>query len=191
MTRPTIDEMKKMLAVRLKKERYKHSLGVAETAATLAARFNVDENQAYLAGLLHDCAREYRNEDLPREAKKRGLKYGIIEQNMPLLLHAPLGAILINEVYGVADEAVARAIALHTVGGEGMTELDKIIWFADMIEPNRAYPEVEELRRYAREKTLDEMMLKGLNESIAFVIAKNGLLHPATVAARNDILLRR
>ena len=93
------------------------------------------------------------------------------------------------ELYGVNDRKIAQAIALHTVGGANMSRLDKIIWFADMIEPNRKYPEVEELRRYAREKTLDEMMLKGLDESIKFIVAKKGLLHPATVAARNELLL--
>ena len=188
MKRLTIDEMKKTLAARLKKERYVHSLGVAEEAQYLAARFGVDENKAYVAGLLHDCAREYRNEDLLAEADKRGIEYGGIEKKMPLLLHAPIGAVRIAELYGVEDAEISRAIALHTVGGENMTALDKIIWFADMIEPGRQYPEVEELRRYAREKSLDEMMLKGLNESILFVIAKNGLLHPATVAARNELM---
>ena len=189
MNNLTVDEIKKMLADRLKKERYEHSLGVADTAAFLAARFGEDENTAYLAGLLHDCAREYRNEDLLAEADKRGIAYGEIERRMPLLLHAPIGAWRMAELYGVNDRKIAQAIALHTVGGANMSRLDKIIWFADMIEPNRKYPEVEELRRYAREKTLDEMMLKGLDESIKFIVAKKGLLHPATVAARNELLL--
>ena len=177
-----------MLAARLKKDRYVHSLGVADTAAFLAARFDEDENTAYLAGLLHDCAREYKNEDLIAEADKRGIAYGKIERKMPLLLHAPVGAFRLKELYGVTDEKIARAVALHTVGGENMSRLDKIIWFADMIEPSREYPEVEELRRYSRENSLDEMMLKGLDESIKFIVAKKGLLHPATIAARNELL---
>jgi HD superfamily phosphohydrolase YqeK len=70
-----------------------------------------------------------------------------------------------------------------------MTPLDKIIWYADMIEPNRDYPEVEHLRRLAREASLDEMVLVGLSESIVFVVRKGHLVHPATVQARNEILL--
>ena len=185
----TVEEMKTELSARLKKERYVHSLGVADTAAFLAARFGADENRAYLAGLLHDCAREYGNDELPAEAKKRGIEYGTIEAKMPLLLHAPVGAMRAAEIYGVDDEEIARAIALHTVGGANMSMLDKIIWFSDMIEPSRKYPEVEELRRYAREESLDDMMLKGLDESIKFIVEKGGLLHPATVAARNELLL--
>lgn len=187
----TVEEMKKMLAKRLKKSRYLHSIGVAETAAELAARFGIDTNRAYVAGLLHDCAREYKNEDLPAEAKKRGITYGDIEKKMPLLLHAYIGAKMAGEKYGVDDAEIAQAIWRHTVGGENMTALDKIIYFADMIEPNRDYPEVEELRQFAREKSLDEMFFKGLSESIIFVLQKNQLIHPATVAARNEILLQK
>ena len=191
MSSMSVKEMREKLASRLKKSRYEHSLGVAETAVKLARRFGVDEEQAYTAGLLHDCAREYRNEDMLQEAVKRGIPFGAIEQAMPLLLHAYIGARRIGELYGVHDEAIAQAIWRHTVGGPGMTRLDKIIWFADMIEPHRDYPEVEELRRLAREATLDEMVLEGLNQFIIFVAHKGHLIHPDTVLARNEILLRQ
>ena len=185
----TVEEMKAALAVRLKKNRYVHSLGVADTAAEIAERLGEDANQAYLAGLLHDCAREYKNEDLPAEAKKRGIEIGEVEKSMPLLLHAYIGATMAREIYGVKDKAVCQAIWRHTVGGRGMTNLDKIIYYADMIEPNRDYPEVEELRRLAWTASLDEMMYTGLTESIKFVLEKGHLIHPDTVAARNEILL--
>ena len=184
----TIDEMKTILQSRLKKNRYKHSLGVADTAVYLAKRFGENEERAYIAGLLHDCAREYKNEDLPAEADRRNIKYGTVEEKMPLLLHAYVGALRIGELYDVRDEAIAQAIWRHTVGGENMTKLDKIIYFADMIEPSRDYPEVERLRRAAQTDTLDEMTLLGLSESILFVIEKKQLIHPATIAARNELL---
>ena len=187
----TIDEMKGLLKSRLKPGRYRHSLGVADTAVFLARRFGLEEEKAYIAGLLHDCAREYSNQDLPEEARKRGIPIGPIEEAMPLLLHAYVGARRIEECYGVRDPEISRAIWRHTVGGSGMTKLDKIIYFADMIEPNRDYPEVEELREFAREKSLEEMLLKGLSESILFVIQKSGLIHPDTVQARNEILLMK
>ena len=90
----------------------------------------------------------------------------------------------------IADDAISQAIYRHTVGGPQMTRLDKIIWYADMIEPSRDYPEVEMLRRLAREASLDEMLLAGLTESIKFVAAKGHLLHPRTIEARNELLLR-
>ena len=91
----------------------------------------------------------------------------------------------------VNDNDIEQAIWRHTVGGPQMTDLDKIIWFADMIEPHRDYPEVEMLRGLAKTADLDEMMLVGLTESIAFVLRKGGLVHPATVNARNEILLQK
>ncbi len=183
------EELKGKLEARLKKSRYEHSLGVAETAAFLAGRFGGDREQARLAGLLHDCARAIPNEKMREEADARGIVYGEVERAMPLLLHAPLGAVLAREEYGVSDEAVLRAIARHTVGGAGMTPLDKIIYFADMIEPTRDYPDVEELRRLSREASLDGMTLAGLTRSIAFVLEKGHLIHPDTVLARNELLL--
>ncbi len=185
------EEMRELLEKSLKPSRYQHSLGVAETAVFLAERFGVNKEQAQVAGLLHDCAREFRNEDLVGEAEKRLIVVEPVEQQMPLLLHAYVGARLVVEKYGVTDRAVEQAIWRHTVGGAHMTALDKIIWFADMIEPNRDYPGVEKLRELSRTASLDEMMLAGLTQSIAFVLQKGGLIHPDTVIARNEILLNR
>lgn len=183
------DEMRAILEQRLSPARYRHSLGVADTAAALARRFGMSEERARVAGLLHDCARAYETAQLPAEARRRGIPVGKIEAAMPLLLHAYVGAYLIYEVYGVDDAVVAQAVWRHTVGGENMTALDKIVYFADMIEPSRAYPEVEKLRELARTASLDEMVLAGLTESVRFVIQKGGLLHPDTIAARNELIL--
>ena len=163
----TTDEMRRELQRRLKKGRFAHSIGVANTAVKLAKRFGVDESKAYIAGLLHDCAA------------------------MPLLLHAYISAKMIAEVYGVDDAEISQAIWRHTVGARDMTPLDKIIYFADMIEPNRNYPGVEELRNLAETADLDEIMLTAFSESIIFVVQKNSLVHPDTVAARNFLLLKQ
>ncbi len=183
------EEMKIKLQSRLKPSRYEHSVGVAETAAFLAGRFNLDVEMARVAGLLHDCARQYTNEQLPGEAQRRGIAIGAVEREMPLLLHGYVGAQLIAEEYGVDSPEIAQAIYRHTVGGSQMTDLDKIVYFADMIEPHRDYPEVEELRRLSREASLNEMILEGMDQSIIFVVHKGHMLHPDTIAARNDILL--
>ena len=183
------EAMKEELSRRLQKKRYEHSLGVADTAAMLAERFGVDVEKARVAGLLHDCAREYRTADLPAEAARRSIAYGEVERAMPLLLHAYVGARRAEELYGVTDAEIQQAIWRHTVGGEHMTTLDKIVYFADMIEPQRDYPEVGALRELSRTASLDAMALAGLSQSILFVLQTGRLIHPATVAARNEILL--
>ena len=174
----TLEQMQAELEARLKPSRFRHSLGVSETAVKLSHRFGVDEEKARVAGLLHDCAREFRNDAMVEEERSR-----------PLLLHADIGAVRVREIYGVEDPAISQAIARHTVGGAQMTPLDKIIWYADMIEPNRDFPGVDKLRELAKTASLDEMMLAGLSHSIIFVVQKGHLVHPATVLARNEILL--
>ena len=187
----TIDEMRQELQRRLKKNRFAHSVGVANTAVKLAKKFSADVEKAYIAGLLHDCAREFENNELPAEAEKRGIKIGEVEKFMPLLLHAYIGAKLIKEIYEVDDEEISQAIYRHTVGAKNMSVLDKIIYFADMIEPNRNYPGVEELRELAEtSNNIDEIILKALNESIIFVVQKNSLVHPCTIDARNFLLIQ-
>ena len=186
----TIDEMRRELQRRLKKSRFAHSVGVADTAVKLAKKFSTDEQKAYIAGLLHDCAREFENDELPAEAKKRGIKIGEIEKFTPLLLHAYVGAKMISEVYEVDDAEISQAIYRHTVGAKNMTTLDKIIYFADMIEPNRNYPGVDKLRELAENSNdLNEIILTALNESIIFVVQKNSLIHPDTIEARNFLLV--
>ena len=188
----TVDEMREKLQRRLKKERFAHSIGVANTAVKLAKKFGVDERKAYIAGLLHDCARQFENAELPAEAEKRGIKIGEVEKSMPLLLHSYIGAKMIEEIYNVHDAEISQAIYRHTVGARDMTPLDKIIYFADMIEPNRNYPGVEKLRELAENSNdLDEIILTALNESIIFVTQKNSLIHPDTIAARNFLLLQK
>ncbi|MBR2179948.1 MAG: bis(5'-nucleosyl)-tetraphosphatase (symmetrical) YqeK [Selenomonadaceae bacterium] len=186
----TIDEMRRLLQSRLKKSRFAHSIGVADTAVKLAKRFGVDTEKAYIAGLLHDCAREFEDSQLPAEASKRGIEIGEIEVRMPLLLHSYIGAMMIKETYGVDDPEISQAIWRHTVGGRNMTDLDKIIYFADMIEPHRDYPGVDHLRELAETASLDDMLLAGLSESIIFIVQKNSLIHPNTVITRNEILMR-
>ena len=187
----TVDEMRRELQRRLKKSRFAHSIGVANTAVTLAKKFGVDETKAYIAGLLHDCAREFENDELPAQAERYGIEIGEVERAMPLLLHAYIGAKMITDIYGVDDAEISQAIHRHTVGAPNMTVLDKIIYFADMIEPNRNYPGVENLRALVDEKSLDEILLTALSESIIFVVQKNSLVHPETVAARNFLLLNK
>ena len=184
-------QMREQLKSRLKPSRFLHSEGVAETAAFLGERFQLDIEQCRVAGLLHDCARQYSDKQLQAEADRRGISYGDVDKAMPLLLHAYIGASLVKEDYGVTDQAICQAIFRHTVGGAGMTELDKVIYFADMIEPNRDYPQVEELRRLSRLASLDEMFFAGLVQSLNFVLKKGSLVHPDTVTAYNEILLKR
>lgn len=168
--------------------RYKHSIGVAETAEKLARKYGADPTKAYLAGLLHDIARDFDDNEMLQRAKKAQLQVSEYGFAMPLLLHGPVAAVMARDEYGVTDEEILNAIVLHTVGSEYMNQLDKIIFVADKIEPNRRHGAVEELRQLAA-KDLDAALLSCLDESIRYALKIGCLLHPTSVKARNAILV--
>lgn len=129
--------IRKVLKKRMDKERYWHTLGVAYTAACMAMRFGEDFERAYLAGLLHDCAKCSTDEEKLALAAEAGIPVNDIEQRSPGLLHAPLGAYLAQKEFGIRDEEICSAIHYHTLGKPEMTTLEKIIFVADYVEPNR------------------------------------------------------
>lgn len=178
-----VEDLKKNLTSR----RFIHSQGVSAAAVDLAIRYSVDCDKARLAGILHDCAREIPTDSLIIEVTKRNIKVCQVERLEPVLLHAPLGAILAREKYGVYDTEILSAIETHTVGGPMMDDLAKIIYLADFIEPNRTFHGVDELRLIAQED-LDKAVLAAYDHTIAYIIKKGGLIHPATIEGRNYII---
>lgn len=162
-------EIKKVLKKELDKERFEHTLGVMYTAAALAMAHGVDLEQAMLAGLLHDCAKCIPTEEKFSICKKNHIELTEMEQKNPSLIHAKLGAYLAKKKYGINDEAVLHAILVHTTGEPHMSSLDKIIYLADYIEPNRdKASDLDEVRPLCF-KDLDEALRKVLNDTLAYL----------------------
>ncbi len=163
----------------LSPKRFRHTVGVVRSAAMLAERYGIDPAKARLAAYLHDCAKE-DTEGLAR-------KYGLAVDGMSApIRHAPVGATYARRAYGVEDEEVLQAIALHTVCGSGMTELDKAIYLADKIEPGRAYAAKESIAR-AAEQSLNEGMLACIDRTATYLAKTGERMHPATIVARGEI----
>ena len=131
----TINEIKKWLQENLDKDRFYHTLGVADCAKDLAKKYNLNEEKAYLAGLLHDCAKCYDNEVL-LEILTDKMHCNMEELLNPKTYHSPAGAYLAKEMFDVCDREILNSIYCHTVGREEMTDFEKIIFLADKIEPN-------------------------------------------------------
>ena len=145
-----IIKIQHMLKKELDDNRYQHTLGVMYTAASMAMRYDVDVLKALYAGLLHDCAKCIPNDKKLHLCGKYGFTVSDIERENPSLLHAKLGAYYARYKYDVYDQVILDAIAYHTTGRPNMTLLDKIIFVADYIEPNRKMlPEMEEIRKEA------------------------------------------
>lgn len=137
MDREYFDRIRKKLQKNLSANRYEHTLGVAYTSACLAMRYGADVEKAELAGLLHDCAKEFREKELLKMGEERGHRFTDAELRAPQVLHAVVGPYVAREKYGVEDPEILDAIRWHTTGHGSMTLLEKIVFTADYIEPNR------------------------------------------------------
>lgn len=145
----------------LKHKRVAHVIGCSETAKELALLHGEDPVNAERAGILHDVTKALTGLDQLRLCEHYGIMISEFERTHTKLLHAVTGAEVARQVFG-ENEAVCSAIRWHTSGRKNMTTLEKIIYIADYMEPNRDFPGVEELRRLAR-TDLDAAMLLGLN----------------------------
>jgi len=173
-------EMIDKLRDKLPKRRFEHSVGVEYTAGTMAFMYGVDYEKAMVAGLLHDCAKYVPNEKKIRKCEKRGIPITECEYKNPDLLHAKLSAVYAKEKYGVDDEEILSAIACHTTGKPEMTVLEKIIYIADYIEPNRdMLPEMEDIRKEAY-TNLDMCLLHILRNSVSYLNKKGAVIDPLT-----------
>jgi len=184
---PTVTDYIDVLEHRLSPMRLQHSLAVSQTAVILAKRYGADENKAQLAGLLHDYARELSTKSLLNNCATFGIVISTADKQAPVILHAPVGAKLVERELAIDDQEICQAIALHTTGGGHMSVLDKIIYLADCIEPNRHYRGVEKLRVVA-DVDLDAALLSAFDSSLLYLIGKKALIHPDTIVARNDLL---
>ena len=142
-----IENIENELAQILKKSRYKHTIGVMYTAGSIAMRYGENIETAMLAGLLHDCGKYCSEDEQIALCKEYGIVLTDHELEAPALIHAKLGAYFAKEKYHVEDEAIQNAILYHTTGRPDMSMLEKIIYLADYIEPNRKQiPGLSEIR---------------------------------------------
>lgn len=149
----TKKDLLKELKETLDAKRYEHTIGVAYTASCLAMTYGLDPEQAYLAGLLHDCAKGLSDKERLSYCKKHNIDVTEVEKVNPSLLHAKVGAHMAATHYGVKDNAIIDAIRFHTTGRPEMSKLEEIVFVADYIEPGRNHdPELPAIRQEAFSK---------------------------------------
>ncbi|MFW5788090.1 MAG: bis(5'-nucleosyl)-tetraphosphatase (symmetrical) YqeK, partial [Halanaerobiales bacterium] len=167
-------------------------LGVAETARDIAEKINYKSSlKAEITGLLHDYAKSIPKEKLQTMAQNIDLpfEYSIdkYEINIPEVLHAPVGAYLINKHYNITDREIIEAVRYHTIGSPELTELGIIIFLADLIEPSRDFPQVDNLRKIIY-NDLYEGLITACDHLIIYNIKQGKLLHHNTLLMRNAYL---
>ncbi len=190
----TTDYILNWLIENLSEKRYKHSLGAALCAQKLAKLYNQDEKKAYLAGLIHDCAKNQDDFKLI-DIIKNEIKTGFLESELknPKTYHAIVGAYFVKKIFEIDDNEIISAVRNHTIGSVDMTIFDKIIFLADKIEPNTRDEKYSKKIWKIIEKNkgvigLDLAILKCFSETIKSLVKRKLYICPTTIDVYNKLI---
>lgn len=174
----SIEALEKTVASLLKPSRVNHVLGCRDTAVALARHWGANETDAARAGLLHDITKALDGPAQLTLCNAYGIVLGEFSKKNYKVLHALTGSLVADRIFG-ENEAVVNAIASHTTGKAYMNLLEKIIYVADYMEPNRNFPGVEELRELAY-KDLDSALKLGLEMTIKILKEQGSEISPGS-----------
>ncbi len=184
----TDSEIKRIIESTLSEKRYRHTLGCAETAQSLAKRWGADENSALRAALLHDITKEEPYESQLKLAHEHGIILSDT-QKLPRVIHAFTGAIVAKVRFG-EDDKICDAIRWHTTARKDMSLLEKIIWISDLTEPGRDFEGVDEIRKLSF-SDLGLALIRGFDTTISHLIKCGRAIDGNMIEARNFEILSR
>lgn len=165
------DDIIQYLSGTLSQHRFRHVIGVANMATAIAMAHEKENIEIFLiAGLLHDCAKYMKYDQMLEFAKEHKIDVTPYLGEMSFQLHAVLGEYLARTVYGVTDTDILNAIRYHTVGHTGMSFLEKCIFLADYLEPSRDFPAEPSLTK------MRKMAFQDVDLALYYVM-KNKLAH--------------
>ena len=172
----------------LNEKRYIHTLGTADCAKELAKQFKLNQDKAYLAGLLHDCAKCFPNEKLLDIIHKH-LDVEECEMLNYKTLHAPVSAYIAETEFKITDKEILSAIRWHTLGKLDMTDFEKIVFIADKIEPNTRDEEYSAKIRdlLSEENCLNKALLKCYKETIKSLVKRDLKICLLTIKIYNKL----
>ena len=143
-----MEELEKIVISLLNPNRVAHVLGCRDTAVELARHWGADVTDAARAGILHDITKAIDGPLQLTLCDAYGKILSDFSKRYPRTLHALTGSLVAERIFG-ENKAVVAAIEHHTTGKADMSLLEKIIYVADYMEPNRDFPGVERLRELA------------------------------------------
>ncbi len=177
----SIKEIKEYIERNFSEKRKVHTEGVRKTAIKLARQYGADEKKAEIAALSHDMYRGVPEKTMNYYVKNLGLDDKYIDNCN--LAHGKVAAIIMQRDFEIEDPDIINAVSYHTTGRAGMSLLEEVIYLADAIEPNRAYPGVDELRKIAQ-TDLERACLRSLTNTIDFVTSSGNYLDEETILAK-------
>ena len=185
------DEMRQALQARVKASRYRHSLGVSQTAEQLARIYGVDQNEAAVAGLLHDWDKSLTGDELKRKAKKLKIADKEVREHATGVLHSWTAAATLRDEFPELSDGVLQAISRHTCGAVGMSDLDMVVFVADIIEPGREFPDIEGLRAAVGEVCLEELFYRTYKANFMYLLSADMVVAPPSLDVYNSLVVER
>lgn len=179
------EALMQQVQMRMSEKRFKHVLGVEEMAILLAERYGVSTEKASIAALTHDYAKERSDEEFLLEIERQNYPdQAMLKKFGNAIWHGLVGADFVERELKVHDVDILEAIRLHTTGAANMTDLAKIIYVADYIEPGRDFPGVEEARRIAL-MDLDQAVAFETKHTLSHLIENENPVYPKTLETYN------
>ena len=168
-----------------------HIYRVRDVAQELAARHGIDPDRAELGALAHDVCRAIPGEDLLKMSADLGVPVTDLDRDFPILLHGPVGAELLRKEDDLTDHSIFEAVRWHSTAHASLDDLGKLVFLADKLDPQKAaiYSYQAKLHDMALE-SLDLALLEFLSREMAARIEIGGTVHPASVDARNSLVLK-
>ena len=186
----SIETLQQHVQKRLSPKRFTHTMGVVDMAKRLAVHYGADKKRATVAALLHDVMKESSLRDMQAIVGEAQIPVDEEMLRNGALLHGPAGSAYAQLRLQIEDTSICEAIRVHTMGSTHMSLLDKIIFLADYIEPNRDFPGVEELRALAFQD-IDEAVICAYDGTIRHLLDQGLTIHVQTIQGRNSLVRER
>ena len=166
-----------------------HISRTREVAVNLAGHYQLDVTKCDLGAAAHDLARHWDERDLLSRAEKEQMCIDAVDRLEPMLLHGPIAAAIVKSELGCGDPDVLNAIRFHTTGRPFMSEVEKVVFIADKIEPRKIrHSEILATVEDAAYEDLDLAIQEYLSIRIRSIIQSGGLVHPLSIETWNYFL---
>lgn len=179
----TREDIIEEVRARLSKNRFEHVLRVELTALELAEKYDIDREKTSIAALLHDVAKEEPDSEMRDLVISENLDLDLLQYGSQIW-HAPVGAVQARRDFEIIDEEILNAIKYHTIGTPDMTDVEKVIFVADYIEPGRNFDGVKKARKLA-DKSLDRVIQYKIKDTIVDLVARKKKIYPKAIDSYN------
>ncbi len=171
-----MDEINSALIKRIEKytmasvtpDRYAHSMRTAGTAIKLCTIYGEDAQKGYLAGIAHDMCKDMGGSFLQSLSQQSGYEPTEIEKKKNSLLHGRAASIILKNEFGIHDSGILEAVCHHTFGKKDMSNLARIIYIADKIEPGRPHMTGDYFDKLIK-MPLDRLLFHIVQENIEYL----------------------